>query len=689
MTAPLADRIRGRLHRERVQRRYRTRATVAAPQPGVILRSLLDGLELPPPAAALPGTAARYVAGWFDLLGSGWRPFTAGALLDWHADPLSGHRWDPSTWHSEIDRAPGRGIDIKLPWELGRLQHLPQLALACRYAGAGAPGFDDPEVYRQAIETLLVDFVTQNPPGRGVQWGCTMDAGIRIANVLLALDILATGGSALSPSAQTLVTASVHAHAAFIVANLEWTRTARGNHYLADVCGLVWAAAHLEGSPEVDSWLCLAARELQAETRRQFDRDGAAGEGSTSYHRLSAEMVVWSTAVLLALSNERVGSLRFRGRDIADVPLALQRPAPAPADAVPGRDHLRIVTRMPDLTSAVTRGGGVALIGDNDSGRFVKPAPAYRSITAGEAVERYANLDGYDLLPAGETYWWEDATDHRHLASAVDGLFGSAGADVDSVLVKAYARRPPPRPAGASSLHVRIGDTRPRLDDEKGAGAITETVMVPGGDDLLTGLETRPFVTFGLFVWQSTRLFLTVRCGPVGQEGLGGHDHRDQLAIELWVDGVPWFRDPGSVTYTRDPELRNAYRSAGAHAGPVDHQPEDWSMAPGLFQLGTLAAEGVPRWYGPAGFVGECRGTGGRAVRAIELLPDRLRVTDLRDAGPGGRTVVSSATEAGALLGNPVPFAPGYGWQERAQMPPMWNRSPKPPVCPSQGGPPP
>lgn len=635
---------------------------MATPPPGAVLRPLLDHLELPPPAGSLSWTTARYMDGWFDLLGSGWRPFKAGDLIDWHTDPLSGHQWDASAWHTEIERTPGRGIDIKLPWELGRLQHLPQLALAYRYAADGGPGFEEPEDYRRAIEAQLLDFITHNPPGRGVQWGCTMDAAIRVANVLLAVDILATGGASLSPPAHRMATASVHAHAAFIVANLEWTPVARTNHYLADVCGLLWAAAHLHGSPEADSWLCLAARELQVETGRQFDRDGAAGEGSTSYHRLSAEMVTWSTAVLLALPDERVRALRFRARDIADAPLALQRPAPAPEDVIPGRAHLGTVARMPDLTKATTRHGSVVLIGDNDSGRFVKPAPAYRVMTVSEAVASFANLDGYDFLHAEQTYWWEDPADHAHLVHAVDGMFGAAGADADAVLVQAYARRPPPRPA-ASSLHVRIGDARPRIE---GDGAVRKIVVQPGGDNLLTSLESRAFVTFGLYVWRSSRLFLTVRCGPVGQEGLGGHDHRDQLAIELWVDGVPWFRDPGSVTYTRDPDLRNAYRSVLAHAGPGDLGPEDWSRAPDLFQLGELAAEGVPHWFAPTGFVGERRGAGGPAVRAIELLDDRLVVTDVVEAGTSEEIELRSPGDAASFFTPAVPYSPGYGWQNRA-----------------------
>ena len=478
----------------------------------------------------------------------------------------------PATWPTELDITPGPGVDVKLPWELGRLQHLPQLALACRHAATGAPGFADPERYRAAIEAHLVDFVAHNPTGRGVQWGCAMDVGIRVASVLLALDILATGDSSLSAAATGLVTASVHAHAAFLVANLESARTGRTNHYLADVCGLVWAAAHLEGSQEADSWLCLGARELQAETRRQFDRDGAGREGSTSYHRLSAEMVVWTTAVLLALPDDRLRALRPRARDLADVPRPLRDRPPSPDDVAVGRDHLRTVARMPDLTRAASSGGGaVVLIGDNDSGRFVKPAPPFRAVPVGDVVRRFGNLAGYDRLPPGEVYWWEDSTDHRHLVAAVDGLFGAPGADADAdgALVRAYVGRPPAPPSRASALSVRVGFARPPIDGGGPIGARQEMAVVPGGDDLLEGLETMAFVDFGLYVWRSNRLFLAVRCGPVGQEGRGGHDHRDQLAVELTVDGVPWFRDPGSATYTRDPDLRNAYRSSAAHTGPA------------------------------------------------------------------------------------------------------------------------
>lgn len=664
MTRPLASRVVNRLHRERVQRRYRRRTLAGSGAAGVVLQPLLKDIELPPAPAALPWTAARYAAGWFDLLGSGWRPFTSTTApeIDWHTDLLSGHRWDPALWHRDIDRTPGPGVDVKLPWELGRLQHLPQLALAYRYAAAGTPGFAAAEDYRAALEDHLVDFIDKNSAGRGVQWGCTMDVGIRVANVLLAIDLLATAGASLTDAAQRLVTQSVYDHAAFIVANLEWTRALRTNHYLADVCGLVWAAAHMEGRKELDSWLCFAARELQVETGHQFDRDGAGKEGSTAYHRLSAEMVVWTTALLLSLPEERVQSLRPGIGDLDDVPLPIRHPAPVPDDVLPGHNHLRIVNRMADLTTAITRAGGVALIGDNDSGRFVKPAPAYVAMTVREAVDRYANLEGYHRLPATETYWWEDSTNHRHLPAAIDGLFGAPGADLDGAIVHAYARHPPARPPRASTLHVGIGSARPRIEGDE---ATHTTLVVPGGDDLVDGISSQAFVTFGLYVWRSDRLFLTVRCGPVGQAGFGGHDHRDQLAVELWIDGVPWFRDPGTATYTRNPDVRNAYRSTACHAGPPDGATEDWTAVPGLFELGALADAGVPLWYRTDGFVGQRQSTAGVAKRSVELLPDRVRIVDTVIDGPTAPTTLRSAGDAASLPTFPVSYSPGYGWQER------------------------
>src|SRR5262249_4753212 len=67
--------------------------------------------------------------------------------IDWHLDFKSGYRWRDSTWHHDIRYGHRSGIDVKVPWELARMQHLPMLAHACALARSGYQGFAAPETY--------------------------------------------------------------------------------------------------------------------------------------------------------------------------------------------------------------------------------------------------------------------------------------------------------------------------------------------------------------------------------------------------------------------------------------------------------------------------------------------------------------------------------------------------------------
>ena len=73
---------------------------------------------------------------------------------------------------------------------------------------------------------------------------------------------------------------------------------------------------------------------------------------------------------------------------------------------------------------------------------------------------------------------------------------------------------------------------------------------------------------FGLFIWRNEKEFLSIRCGPIGQNGYGGHAHYDQLSIECFTNNSWIARDPGTGTYTNDIETRNNFRSLNYHWGP-------------------------------------------------------------------------------------------------------------------------
>jgi hypothetical protein len=53
-------------------------------------------------------------------------------------------------------------------------------------------------------------------------------------------------------------------------------------------------------------------------------------------------------------------------------------------------------------------------------------------------------------------------------------------------------------------------------------------------------------------------------CGPHGFLN-GGHAHADALAVVLTIRGRPFLIDPGTATYTMDPERRDRFRSSAMH----------------------------------------------------------------------------------------------------------------------------
>jgi hypothetical protein len=69
----------------------------------------------------------------------------------------------------------------------------------------------------------------------------------------------------------------------------------------------------------------------------------------------------------------------------------------------------------------------------------------------------------------------------------------------------------------------------------------------------------------GFHVLRGAGAVVTVSAGPQGQGGVGGHSHNDKLSFELHLGGQPLIVDPGTGTYTRDPELRNFFRGTAAH----------------------------------------------------------------------------------------------------------------------------
>jgi hypothetical protein len=171
---------------------------------------------------------------------------------------------------------------------------------------------------------------------------------------------------------------------------------------------------------------------------------------------------------------------------------------------------------------------------------------------------------------------------------------------------------------------------------EAGSEARDDTIIDPQpqileipmpGDDLCERIKLYAYPDFGLYIYRSKRLYLSIRCGAIGQNGNGGHAHNDQLSIELNVDGVDWIADPGTYLYTPLPKRRNDYRSVKAHFAPQVEGIEPSRLDLGLFSLGGKTRARC-LYFGKEGFVGIHQGYGKPVYRAVQVLEDRVHIMD-------------------------------------------------------------
>ena len=609
--------------------------------------------------------------------------------VDWHLDFKSGYRWSEALWYRDIPFGHKPGVDIKVPWELARMQHLPQLAWAYALAAEGAGGFAKPEAYSREFRNQILDFIATNPPRFGVNWVYSMDVGIRVANWLAAHDLFRAEGAEFDDPFETAFYGSVYEHARHIHDNLEWVPEVRGNHYLANIVGLLFAAAWLPSTEETDVWLALGVQELVASVDEQFHPDGSNFEASTSYHRLSAEMVLYGTVLVLGLPDAKGEALRkYDHRRHQRLPVL--HPPPLPLYPLKGGDrlvpfpppYLERLEKMAEFSAHTLKPGGHILqIGDNDSGRFLKLQPVVHKRSVAEAKALYENLEGYAELPDDADYWDEDILDHRHLIAAINGLFhrddlaGIAGAGCTETTIvphlagglRVSSYLPP---GGVSAAErVRIGgeadwERMAARWDGSPPGRKMRTEIPFAGRNRREGLRLFGYPGFGLYLFRSPDLFLAVRCGPVGQKGYGGHAHNDSLSIELNVDGEDWIFDPGTYLYTPFPGRRNEYRSVKAHFAPRMENREPGRLDMGLFRLGD-EAKAEPLYFGEKGFVGRHKGFGSYVYRIVEVLEGCIRIKDYEEGAKGAgieKSLIPMEWERGTSR---VAFSPGYGIRRR------------------------
>ena len=273
----------------------------------------------------------------FELLGSG--PKDLGNKekdyqpIDWHTDFKSGYRWNPKTFHRNIRFGNVDGVDVKVPWELSRFQHLNSLGQAYILT--------KDKKYAEEFSNQISDWIKNNPVAFGVNWKCTMDVAIRAANWLTAMEYF-TDEKPMSKEFLREFYTSIYEHGRFIYSHLEYSSKSATNHYIADIAGLFFISVYCPFFKESKDWRKFAIQQLCEQIEKQVYSDGCGIEASTSYHRLVLEMFFYC-----GLLCRRAG---------------IEIPA----------QYLDILRRMFEFSLyCIKPDGYIPQIGDNDSGRFL------------------------------------------------------------------------------------------------------------------------------------------------------------------------------------------------------------------------------------------------------------------------------------------------------------------------------
>ena len=552
--------------------------------------------------------------------------------IPWQMDFKSGYTWSAKTWYTEVAYGHLPGVDVKVPWELVRMQHLPMFARAF-----GMVEEAERDVYAREFRNEILDFIALNPPQFGVNWRCTMDVGIRAANWLVAYDLFKAFGASFDDDFERILASSVYDHGRHIIRNLEYSPDLRSNHYLSDIVGLLFAALHLPSTDETDAWLAFALQEMGSEMAHEFHEDGSNFEGSTSYHRLSTELMLYGALFAVQMDRgrrDRVKSYRCTLHHVQPSLNSIEK-----QDFDLDRDEIfpewfweRLTKALRFTSDLLHEDGTIPQIGDNDSGRFLKLHPVYDIVSEQEAVAKYMNLS----FPARKNalYYDENVLNHEHLAEAYCILcrHDDVPLNFETIVLQSLAKK---IPAISLTPHCMSAHddvcVQEFIDTLPLAGLDRQEYHFPKPKEDISAIRCYPYAGMGLYIFKSAHLYMTVRCGEVGQNGNGGHAHNDQLSLTLRIDGEDIIVDPGTYLYTPLPERRNEFRATAAHFTIQKEGMEQNPWHPGRTGLFSMVHETTfakVLLLTSNAIVMEHSGFGEKVYRVVEILENEVRVMD-------------------------------------------------------------
>jgi len=299
------------------------------------------------------------------------REYELGSRIDWLGDPQTKIQW-PLVHFTHVPLSIGRGADVRVVWELNRLQHF--MILGRAYS------LTSDERYAEEFLLQLASWYEDNPPRFGVNWTTAMEVAIRAVNLIAALEMFRASPN-ISDEAIELILKLLISHGRFIRENLEFSYRGASNHYLADLIGLFVIGMMMPELREARGWVSYSAGRLLKEMDRQVLADGVDYEGSIGYHRFVVEVF----ALFFSISQ-------------------------ANALEIPGRYWGRLEAMFEFVRHYLKPDGTAPIIGDSDDGRLLKfkdrPADDHSYLMSIAAVLIEKEMFKQSSRIDEEALWW-------------------------------------------------------------------------------------------------------------------------------------------------------------------------------------------------------------------------------------------------------------------------------------------
>lgn len=188
----------------------------------------------------------------------------------WLTDPLSGEVLNQDDWVRTSEAAV---VDVKWVWDQSRFDWVPRLIRHAILRPDGEAG--------QVFWTLLRAWVKDNPPRRGLAWGCAQESSIRLINIVFGLAQFAAPSQDDEQAAWGLVAEL----ASRIQSTVDYGRAQRNNHGLTEATALFMAGLSLPQHRRASAWCEYGKQAFVEQLKDQFAEDGSYILDSFSYHR--------------------------------------------------------------------------------------------------------------------------------------------------------------------------------------------------------------------------------------------------------------------------------------------------------------------------------------------------------------------------------------------------------------------